>query len=324
MTESPVVRHDWTLEEVAALHDAPLFVLVDRARATHRQHQVDGEVQLCTLLSVKTGGCMEDCSYCAQSAHHSTHVDPDKAMTVDDVLAVARRAKERGATRLCMGAAGRGPGHAGWFERVLAMVSGVKGLGLETCCTLGLLSAEQARQLEAAGLDVYNHNLDTSERFYDQIVRTHSYADRLATLRAVRAANIGVCCGGIVGMGESIRDRAALLVELASFEPHPESVPINALVPVAGTPLGDRPRVRPLELVRMIATARILMPHAKVRLSAGRHALSAEEQLFCFYAGANSIFFGEQLLTTPNTEEDVDRQLLRDAGLRPAPARGSA
>jgi len=324
MIDKPAARHDWTVEEVEALHDAPLFELVDRARAVHRQCQPDGEVQLCTLLSVKTGGCMEDCSYCAQSAHHSTHVDPERAMTVDDVLAAARLAKQRGATRLCMGSAGRGPGQGPWLSRVLAMIRGVKELGLETCCTLGLLDADQARQLKDAGLDVYNHNLDTSASYYDHIVRTHSYADRLATLRAVREEGIGVCCGGIVGMGESVRDRCAMLVELASFVPHVESVPINGLVPVPGTPLGDRPPVRPLELIRMIATARILMPAAKVRLSAGRHTLSADEQLFCFYAGANSIFYGEQLLTTPNAGEDDDRRLLREAGLRPSPPRPSA
>ncbi|MBW2527200.1 MAG: biotin synthase BioB [Deltaproteobacteria bacterium] len=315
------VRHDWTVDEVVALHDAPLFELVDRARRVHRRFQPDGQVQLCTLLSVKTGGCMEDCSYCSQSKHHSTHVDPSKAMTVEEVLAAARRAKEHGATRLCMGAAGRGPGDGPWLERVAAMVRGVKQLGLETCCTLGLLTSDQAEQLQAAGLDVYNHNLDTSERFYDQIVHTHSYQDRLATLRAVRAAHIDVCCGGIVGMGESVRDRCALLVELGRFDPPVESVPLNALVPIPGTPLADRPPVRPIELIRLVATTRVVVPTAKVRLSAGRHTLTATEQLFCFYAGANSIFYGDELLTTPNAGEAADQQLLREAGLRPAPPR---
>lgn len=321
MMDRPEARHDWTVQQVRRLHDAPLFELVDRARAVHRQTQRDGEVQLCTLLSVKTGGCMEDCSYCSQSSHHSTHVEPERTMTVEEVLGAAREAKERGATRLCMGSAGRGPRQGPWLERVLAMVRGVKAIGLETCCTLGLLGADEARQLAEAGLDVYNHNLDTSADYYDRIVRSHSYTDRLETLRAVREAGIGVCCGGIVGMGESVDDRCAMLAELARFEPHPESVPINALVPVPGTPLAGRPPVRPLELIRMIATARIAIPHAKVRLSAGRRALSAEEQMFCFYAGANSIFYGDQLLTTPNPGELDDQQLLRDAGLRPSPPR---
>ncbi len=322
MSETAVVRHDWQLDEVIALHDAPLFELVDRARAVHRQAHPDGRVQLCALLSVQTGACTEDCSYCAQSVRHPSEPLPPQSMSVDEVRKRAVEAKERGSSRLCMGAAGRRVREGQGFEALLEMVREVKVLGLEVCCTLGMLSPRQAAKLRQAGLDVYNHNLDTSRQYYPSIVTTHGYDDRLATLRAVREAGIGVCSGGIVGMGETVRDRCALLVELASFTPQPESVPINALVPIAGTPLEGRPPVRPLELVRMIATARVLMPHARVRLAAGRSALSREEQLLCLYAGANSIFFGEKLLTTPNASVDEDAELLEEAGLVPAPPRG--
>jgi biotin synthase len=310
------IRHDWTLAEVRAIHDSPLFELVDRARATHLGFHAPSEVQLCTLLSVKTGGCPEDCAYCPQSSHYQTPVRGEAMLKVDEVLAAARRAKQHGATRFCMGAAWRevkdGPG----FERVLEMVRGVKQLGMEACVTLGMLSADQAKRLKAAGLDAYNHNLDTSRDYYRSIITTRGYDDRLHTLSHVRQAGITVCSGGIIGMGESVDDRCAMLVELSKLDPHPESVPINALVRVAGTPLESLPPVEGLELVRMVATARILMPRARVRLSAGRTELSREAQLFCLYAGANSIFYGERLLTTPNPGPDDDSELIRAAGLQ--------
>lgn len=308
-------RHDWTVGEVLALHDLPLFELLDRARRVHLAHHAD-EVQLCTLLSVKTGGCPEDCSYCPQSSHYETAVRGTPLLKQEEVIAAARRAKEQGATRFCMGAAWREVKEGPSFDRVLEMVRGVKGLGLEACVTLGMLTAEQAQRLKEAGLDAYNHNLDTSREHYRSIVRTRIYDDRLKTLRNVREAGISVCSGGIIGMGETIQDRCRLLIELASLSPHPESVPVNALVPVQGTPLEALPKVDPLELVRMIATARIMMPRSKLRLSAGRTDLGREAQLFCLYAGANSIFYGDRLLTTPNPEHDTDEALIRAAGLR--------
>ena len=315
-SRADALRHDWTRAEVRAIHDLPLFELVDRARAVHRRHHPDNEVQLCTLLSVKTGGCPEDCSYCPQSSHHDTSVKGEALLPVDDVIASARAAKERGATRFCMGAAWRSPKDGPNFDRVLEMIRGVKDLGLEACVTLGMLSDDQARRLKEAGLDAYNHNLDTSREHYRSIISTRTFDDRLATLRRVREAGITVCSGGIIGMGESIDDRAAMIVELSSLDPHPESVPINALVRVPGTPLESLPPVEPLELVRLIATARIVMPKTRVRLSAGRSELPREAQLLCMYAGANSIFYGEQLLTTPNPDRDVDRDLIQSAGLR--------
>jgi len=316
------LRHDFTLAEVRAIHDAPLFELVDRARAVHRRHHVENEVQLCTLLSVKTGGCPEDCSYCSQSSHHHTAVKGEALLPVDQVIAQARAAKERGATRFCMGAAWREPKEGPSFERVLAMVRGVKEVGLEACVTLGMLTDSQAERLKDAGLDAYNHNLDTSRAHYKSIVTTRTYDDRLATLRRVRQAGITVCSGGIIGMGESVDDRCSMLVELATLAPHPESVPINALMRVEGTPLAALPPVDPLDLVRLIATARIMMPKSRVRLSAGRTDMPREAQLLALYAGANSIFYGERLLTTPNPNEDADTELIRTAGLRaqaPAP-----
>jgi len=315
----PSLRHDYTVAEVRALHDLPLFDLLDRARAVHRENHRDNEVQLCTLLSVKTGGCPEDCAYCPQSSHYETSVKGEAMVPLTDVLAAARSAKERGATRFCMGAAWREPKEGPAFERVLEMVRGVKELGLEACVTLGMLSDSQAARLKQAGLDAYNHNLDTSRQHYRSIISTRTFDDRLSTLRRVRAAGITVCSGGIIGMGESVEDRAAMLVELSSLEPHPESVPINALVRIPGTPLESMPPVDPLELVRLIATARIVMPKTRVRLSAGRTELGREAQLMCLYAGANSIFYGEELLTTPNPEEGADRELLRAAGLTAQP-----
>lgn len=312
------LRHDWTLEEAVALHDTPLFDLIDRARTIHRASHPAGEVQLCTLMSVKTGGCPEDCAYCPQSAHHDTGLDKEKLIDVARVVAAAKQARSQGATRFCMGAAWREVRDGAEFDSVLEMVRGVKELGLEACCTLGMLNEDQARRLKEAGLDAYNHNLDTSRSHYKSIISTRTYDHRLQTLRNVREAGITVCSGGIIGMGESTADRCGMLVELAQLDPHPESVPINALVRVEGTPLEALPPVPGTDLVRMIATARIMMPTSKVRLSAGRTELSREAQLMCLYAGANSIFYGEQLLTTPNPEENQDRALIEEAGLRPA------
>jgi len=308
------IRHDWTLEQVRGLHDLPLFDLVDQSRAVHLEHQPRNEVQLCTLLSVKTGGCSEDCGYCSQSSRHKS-LKAEPMMTVEQVVAAARDAKANGATRLCMGTAWRGPKHGAAFERVLTMIREVKAQGLETCVTLGMLDEEHARQLAEAGLDSYNHNLDTSRDYYPKVITSHTFEDRLRTLRAVRAQGIKLCSGGIIGMGEKLDDRCLLLIELASLDPHPDSVPINALVPIKGTPLENQPRVEPLELVRMVAVARIMMPRARVRLSAGRKELSREAQLLCMYAGANSIFYGDRLLTTDNPGEDSDSALLEAAGL---------
>ncbi|HEU4405240.1 MAG TPA: biotin synthase BioB [Polyangiaceae bacterium] len=315
-----LLRHDWTVPEARAIHDSPLFALLDRARAVHRAHHPEGKVQLCTLLSVKTGGCPEDCAYCPQSSHHDTAVGAERMLDVEAVLEAARRAKDAGATRFCMGAAWREVKDGPAFERVLAMVRGVKGLGLEACATLGMLNEDQARRLKDAGLDAYNHNLDTSRAAYRSIISTRTYDERLATLSRVRRAGITVCSGGIIGMGESIDDRVAMLVELARLDPHPESVPVNALVRAPGTPLADLPPVPGLDLVRMVATARVLMPLARVRLSAGRADLSEEAQLMALYAGANSIFYGDKLLTTPNPGEDEDRRMLERAGLEPLEA----
>jgi biotin synthase len=302
---------------VRALYDSPLFELLDRARAVHRANHPEQQVQLCTLLSVKTGGCPEDCAYCPQSSHYATDVGPEKMLDVGEVLHAARRAKEEGSTRFCMGAAWREVKDGPAFERVLAMVRGVKSLGLEACVTLGMLSDSQAEQLKAAGLDAYNHNLDTSRDHYRSIISTRTYDDRLRTLESVRRAGITVCSGGIIGMGESADDRCEMLRTLANLSPQPESVPINALVRVAGTPLQNLPPVDPLDLVRMIACARLLMPRARVRLSAGRTELGREAQMLAMYAGANSIFYGDKLLTTSNPGADDDRALLRDAGLQP-------
>jgi biotin synthase len=325
-SQDGTVRFDWTLKEARALHDLPLFALLDRARAVHVKEHPKDEVQLCTLLSVKTGGCPENCSYCPQSSHHQA-VKGEAMLKVDEVLEAARRSKEAGATRFCMGAAWREVKDGSAFDRVIEMVKGVKGMGLEACVTLGMLNESQAARLKEAGLDAYNHNLDTSRDFYKQIITTRQFDERLATLKNVRSAGITVCSGGIIGMGESIDDRCTMLLELSKLEPHPESVPINALVRVPGTPLEHLPPVQAVELVRMIALARLMMPKTRVRLSAGRTELTQEAQLMCMYAGANSIFYGDQLLTTPNPDESEDNSLIAAAGLRkqapqasPAPA----
>jgi biotin synthase len=312
-----MIRHDWTLAEVRAIHDLPLLDLIHRAQTVHRAGFGDNKVQLCSLLSVKTGGCPEDCAYCPQAARYQTGVEAEPLMEVDEVLASARKARQAGATRFCMGAAWREVKDGPQFDRVLQMVRGVKGLGLEACCTLGMLTQEQAGRLKQAGLDAYNHNLDTSREKYGEIITTRVYEDRLRTLANVRRAGISVCCGGILGMGESVDDRCEMLRTLAAQEPHPESVPINALVPVRGTPLAAMPRVTTLEMVRAIATARILMPRAMVRLSAGRQQMGEEAQLLCMLAGANSVFFGDRLLTTGNPAYADDMALFEAAGIAP-------
>jgi len=289
-----------------------------RAQLVHREHHAANDVQLCALLSVKTGGCPEDCAYCPQSSHYDTGLERERMMKPPEVLEAAAKARASGATRFCMGAAWREVKDGPAFDEVLAMVRGVRALGMEACCTLGMLTEGQAKKLADAGLTAYNHNLDTSRAFYGSIISTRTYDDRLRTLDNVRRAGITVCSGGIIGMGESLDDRCGMLMTLANLDPQPESVPINALVATEGTPLADRPPIDPLELVRMIATARILMPRARVRLSAGRLGLTREAQLLCFLAGANSIFYGEKLLTTGNPDVEADLSLLRDAGMRPA------
>ncbi len=310
------IRHDWTREEIGALFDLPFPELMFRAQTAHRQHFDPTEVQISTLLSIKTGGCPEDCAYCPQSARYDTGVRAEKLMALERVLAEARAAKSAGASRFCMGAAWRSPKDRE-LDAVCEMVEAIKALGLETCATLGMLTAAQARRLKESGLDYYNHNLDTSPEFYGQIITTRVYQDRLETLDHVRTAGIHVCCGGIVGMGETRADRVGMIAALAGLPVHPESVPINMLVRVAGTPLGDEPMFDPLEFVRTIAVARITMPRAVVRLSAGREDMNEETQALCFLAGANSIFYGPKLLTTPNPERDRDRVLMEKLGLSP-------
>jgi len=313
-TDAP--RHDWTREEVRALFDLPFPELMFRAQSVHRQNFDPAEVQISTLLSIKTGGCPEDCAYCPQSARYDTGVRAEKLMALDTVLAEARAAKAAGASRFCMGAAWREPKERD-LDTVCAMVAGVKSLGLEACATLGMLTAPQARRLKEAGLDFYNHNLDTSPEFYGDIITTRTYRDRLETLDRVRDAGIHVCCGGIVGMGETREDRVGMIATLASLPAHPESVPINMLVQVAGTPLAGQSALDGLEFVRTVAAARITMPRSMVRLSAGREDMSEETQALCFLAGANSIFYGPKLLTTPNPGRHRDRELLHKLGLSP-------
>jgi biotin synthase len=310
------IRHDWTTERVEALYHLPLTELLFRAQTVHRQHHEPDAVQRCTLLSIKTGGCPEDCAYCPQSAHYDTGVARERLLTRESVAAAARAARENGSTRFCMGAAWREAQDGAQFDAVLEMVEDVAALGMEVCTTLGMLTADQARRLKSAGLTAYNHNLDTSAEFYPKIITTRTYQDRLDTLQHVHDAGLSVCCGGIIGMGESARDRCAMLAQLGRLNPHPESLPINVLVRAAGTPLAGAADVDPIELVRTIACARLVAPKARVRLSAGRLALSDEAQALCFVAGANSIFSGEKLLTSPNPRVDDDRELMDRLGLR--------
>jgi biotin synthase len=310
------LRHDWSIDQIERIYTAPLSDLIFSAQQAQRRYHRTDQVQACVLLSIKTGGCPEDCAYCPQSAHYATDVGREDLVTLDEMRSAAARAKNQGATRFCMGAAWRDAAEGPAFDRVLEMVRVVRDLGMEACCTLGMLTDEQASALANAGLTAYNHNLDTSPEFYGSIITTRTYADRLATLARVRQAGVTVCCGGIIGMGEGRTVRYGLLRQLAALDPHPESVPINLLVRVAGTPLGDLPPEDPFELVRTIATARIVMPKSIVRLSAGRLSLSDEAQALCFLAGANSIFLGDRLLTTPNPEADDDRRLLSKLGMR--------
>jgi biotin synthase len=316
-------RRDWRLDEVRDLFELPLFDLLYRAHGVHREHFAGHQVQVSTLLSVKTGACPEDCAYCPQSVRHDTGLPADPLLDVDAVVARARAARQSGATRFCMGAAWRNP-KPKQLAAVAEMVRQVRGLGLETCATLGMLTAEQARTLRDAGLDFYNHNLDTSEAFYPEIITTRTYADRLETLQHVRDAGLKVCCGGILGMGETRADRVALLHTLATLPAHPESVPINQLVRVPGTPLEGAEPLDPFEFVRTIAVGRVLMPASHLRLSAGRAEMSAELQALAFFAGANSIFYGDKLLTTPNPDADGDMALLRRLGLVPEPGPADA
>ncbi|WP_018948089.1 biotin synthase BioB [Thioalkalivibrio sp. ALMg11] len=309
-------RHDWNTNEVEALLDLPLNDLIFRAQTVHREHFDPNAVQVSTLLSIKTGACPEDCAYCPQSAHHEVEIERERLLPLDEVLEAARNARAQGATRFCMGAAWRNPTDKN-LERVIEMVRAVKDEGLETCMTLGMLKAEQAKRLSEAGLDYYNHNLDTSPEFYGHIISTRTYDDRLETLEHVREAGMNVCCGGILGMGESRRDRARLLQQMANLPKHPESVPINQLIQVEGTPLHGIEDLDPLEFVRTIAATRILMPASYVRLSAGRTEMSDEMQALCFLAGANSLFYGDTLLTTPNPGENHDLALFERLGLRP-------
>jgi biotin synthase len=310
------VRHDWTREEIRGICTLPLPELIFQAQLVHREFHRPEEVQLCRLLSIKTGGCPEDCAYCPQSAHYQTGVTRQDLLDPGEVLAAAEQAKADGATRFCMGAAWRQVPEGEEFERVLEMVRSVAALDLEVCCTLGMLTERQAARLKEAGLTAYNHNLDTSREFYGNIIRTRVYDDRLQTIAHVRKAGITVCCGGILGMGELEEDRIGLLLQLANLDPHPESVPINMLVRAPGTPLADAAEIESLVIVRMIATARILMPASMVRLAAGRRSLSQEAVALCFLAGANSIFTGEKLLTTPNPAADEDAALLKSLGMK--------
>ena len=310
------IRHDWSLEEVIEILNLPLMDLLWRAQIVHRSYNPGYKVQLASLLSVKTGGCSEDCAYCPQSAHNETKVEPNPTLQVKQVLERAKVAKDSGADRFCMGWAWREIKDGIAFDSMLEMVRGVRALGLEACVTAGMITDSQASRLAEAGLTAYNHNLDTSPEHYSKIISTRTYQDRLETLRRVRMAGITVCCGGIIGMGESLSDRASLLKVLATLDPHPESVPINALVAVAGTPLEDLSSIDPIEMVRMVATARIVMPKSRIRLSAGRQQLGREAQILCLQAGANSIFYGDTLLTTSNPEVEADRKLFAVAGIK--------
>jgi biotin synthase len=316
-------RHDWTRAEAQALYTAPLNDLLHAAHTVHRRYFDPNAVQMSRLLSIKTGGCTEDCGYCSQSAHHATGLKASKLMQVEKVIAEARKAKAAGATRYCMGAAWREPKDRD-MDALVGMIEGVKGLGLETCMTLGMLTERDATRLADAGLDYYNHNIDTSEAYYDKVITTRTFQDRLDTLERVRAAGMKVCCGGILGMGEGQGDRVDMLVTLANLPEHPESVPINLLIPIEGTPLAKAGRLDTIEFVRTIATARIMMPASMVRLSAGRTEMTDEMQALCFFAGANSIFVGDTLLTADNPGEDADTALFARLGIRPMPLSGGS
>ena len=314
------VRNDWTLSEINEIYNQPLLDLMYEAATVHRQNNAYAEVQISSLISIKTGGCKEDCAYCPQAARYQTDIEVEPLMTVEKVKARAAVAKANGASRLCMGAAWREVRDNKDFDRVLEMVSEVNNMGLEVCCTLGMLTYEQAEKLKAAGCFAYNHNIDTSSENYENIITTRTFDDRINTLNNVRKAKLSVCCGGIIGLGETDEDRVKMLHTLSTMERHPDSVPINALVPVQGTPMENNQLVRIDEMIRMIATARIIMPKSVVRLSAGRNEMSIAEQAMCFMAGANSIFAGEKLLTTPNPDFDTDMQMFKQLGLTPRKA----
>lgn len=314
------VRSNWTIEELEALYEKPLLELIREATEFHSKHHRLGEIQVCHLISIKTGGCSEDCKYCAQSSRYQTSVKAQPMMKYEEVMAAAKKAIARGATRVCLGAAWRGVRDSRQFDETLCMIKGIADLGVEVCCTLGLLSESQAEKLKKAGLYAYNHNLDSSERFYKTIITTRSYQDRLKTLDIVEKSGISVCCGGIIGMGETKEDRLELLLTLARRDPHPESVPINQLSPIPGTPLENQPKLSSWELIRMVAIARILMPGSMIRLSAGRIELSHQEQALCFLSGANSVFAGEKLLTIGNTPTDSDEKMFNLLGLKKRPA----
>ncbi|KIM48377.1 hypothetical protein M413DRAFT_440105 [Hebeloma cylindrosporum] len=315
-TVNPVTRHDWKKVEIQEIYDTPLLDLVFRSASVHRQHHDPSKIQLCTLMNIKTGGCTEDCSYCSQSSRYSTPTKASKLVEIEPVLAAARKAKENGSTRFCMGAAWRDlAGRKRGFERILEMVREVRGMGMEVCTTLGMLSPEQARQLKEAGLTAYNHNLDTSREFYPTVITTRSFDERLDTIAAVRDAGISVCSGGILGLGETDSDRVGLIYEVSNMPEHPESFPVNALVPIAGTPLEKNDPVSVHILIRTIATARIVMPTTIIRLAAGRNTLSESEQAMCFMAGANAVFTGEQMLTTPCSPWDEDKAMMGRWGL---------
>ena len=315
-----MVRNNWTIDEIKEIYNTPLMDLIYRAATIHRQYNETGEVQVCTLLSIKTGGCSEDCSYCSQAARYNTGVNVQALMKKDQVMEYAAKAKAAGSTRFCMGAAWREVRDNKDFDRVLDMVKGVNEMGMEVCCTLGMLTEDQARKLADAGLYSYNHNLDTSSEYYSEVISTRTYDDRLATLDNVRKAGVTVCCGGIIGLGETHDDRIKMLHTLSTLPQHPDSVPINALVPIKGTPLENNPKVDVWDMIKMIATARILMPTSMVRLSAGRTQMNQAEQALCFMAGANSIFAGDKLLTTPNPSFEEDNQMFQLLGLKPRAA----
>lgn len=323
MSNTELIRHDWTVDQIVELFNLPFSELIYRAATVHRQFFEPDQVQVSTLLSIKTGACPEDCKYCPQSAHYKTGLEVERLLELQTVVDKAKQAKAAGATRFCMGAAWRQPRDKD-LDRVIDMVTEVRKLGMETCVTLGMLEAQQAQRLKKAGLDYYNHNIDTSEEYYSEVISTRKFDDRLQTLENVRQAGLNVCCGGIVGMGESVDDRASMLKTLANLPTHPQSVPINQLVRVAGTPYEDEKEVEALDMVRTIAVARIVLPKSMVRLSAGRSEMSDETQALCFLAGANSVFYGERLLTTDNPDEHHDQQLFKKLGVKPMPAHSGA
>lgn len=319
-----MIRHDWSIEELAELYELPLLELIQKAASVHSQYHPKSEVQIAHLISVRTGGCSEDCKYCAQSARYKTSVKAEPMLDLKEVLQRAKEAKEYGATRICLGAAWRNVRDNRQFEQILEMVSVICEMGLEVCCTLGMLDEHQAKRLKQAGLYAYNHNLDTSDRFYPTIITTRSYQDRLNTLAHVRSANISVCCGGIIGLGETKEDRLRLIQTLSSFHPHPESVPINRLTAIQGTPLGNQPEISVWELIKTIAVCRIAMPQSMVRLSAGRERMTIAEQALCFLAGVNSLHWGKKLLTVPNQSIDQDQQMFEILKLKPQKAYAKA